>query len=126
MEASARDHHRSPLCERDPNPTPRDCARAPLHHPHHPPQPLPYPPLHLAQNLMFITTPPHTSTARAITSSTYHPSAPFLGKSFATTLSPRITPMPALAPFRPPASGREKGDPRPLPYLRSATDQRQG
>ena len=34
--------------------------------------------------------------------------------------------MAALEPFRVPASARPKGDPKPLPYLRSAADQRSG
>ncbi|MEN8238207.1 MAG: fumarylacetoacetate hydrolase family protein, partial [Actinomycetota bacterium] len=40
---------------------------------------------------------------------------PFLGKSFATTISPWIVPLEAFAPFRVPAQPQ---DPAPLPYLR--------
>jgi fumarylacetoacetase len=65
-------------------------------------------------------------SARDIQSWEYQPLGPFLGKSFATTVSPWITPMAALKPFHAPATQREKSDPRPLPYLRSATDQRLG
>ena len=65
-------------------------------------------------------------SARDIQSWEYQPLGPFLGKSFATTISPWITPMAALGPFRAAALRREKSDPRPLPYLRSATDQKQG
>jgi fumarylacetoacetase len=65
-------------------------------------------------------------SARDIQSWEYQPLGPFVGKSFATTLSPWITPMAALEPFRAPAALREKIDPKPLPYLRSSTDQKQG
>ncbi|WP_263365267.1 fumarylacetoacetase [Edaphobacter bradus] len=65
-------------------------------------------------------------SARDIQAWEYQPLGPFLGKNFATTLSPWVTPMAALEPFRAPAASRPKGDPRPLPYLRNAVDQRQG
>lgn len=65
-------------------------------------------------------------SARDIQSWEYQPLGPFLGKNFATSVSHWITPMEALDPFRLPAAARRKGDPRPLPYLRSATDQKQG
>ena len=65
-------------------------------------------------------------SARDIQSWEYQPLGPFLAKSFATTVSPWITPMAALEPFRAPASPRPKGDPKPLPYLSSAADQRSG
>lgn len=47
----------------------------------------------------------------------YQPLGPFLAKSFATTLSPWVVTMEALAPFRVPVAAREPGDPEPLPYL---------
>jgi fumarylacetoacetase len=65
-------------------------------------------------------------SARDIQSWEYQPLGPFLGKDFSTTISHWVTPMAALEPFRHPAPQRPKGDPRPLPYLRSAADQRQG
>ena len=65
-------------------------------------------------------------SARDIQSWEYQPLGPFLGKSFATTVSLWVTPMAALEPFRTPVSGRAKTDPKPLPYLHSAADQRQG
>ncbi len=43
------------------------------------------------------------------------PLGPFLGKSFATSISAWVTPMEALAPFRVDAPAQ---DPEPLPYLR--------
>lgn len=48
------------------------------------------------------------------------PLGPFLGKSFATSVSPWIVPIEALAPFRTPAVPQ---DPSPLPYLQAATSQ---
>jgi fumarylacetoacetase len=65
-------------------------------------------------------------SARDIQSWEYQPLGPFLGKSFATTVSPWVTPMASLEPFHAPAFRRGKADPKLLPYLRSATDQRQG
>jgi fumarylacetoacetase len=53
-------------------------------------------------------------SARDIQGWEYVPLGPFLGKSFATTLSPWIVPMEALDPFR--IEGPEQ-DPTPLPYL---------
>lgn len=55
-------------------------------------------------------------SARDIQAWEYVPLGPFLGKSFATTMSPWIVPLEALAPFRVPA-GRQ--DPEPLPYLQT-------
>ncbi len=53
-------------------------------------------------------------SARDIQAWEYQPLGPFLGKSFATTVSPWIVTMEALRPFRvaPPVQ-----DPPPLPYL---------
>ncbi|CAE6489136.1 unnamed protein product, partial [Rhizoctonia solani] len=55
-------------------------------------------------------------SARDIQAWEYQPLGPFLGKSFATSVSPWVMPLEALEPFRVPA-GRQ--DPAPLPYLRS-------
>src|SRR6201999_2216196 len=60
-------------------------------------------------------------SARDIQTWEYQPLGPFLAKSFATTISPWIVPMEALAPYRVPASLRASGDPAPLPYLSSPT-----
>ncbi|GIH91747.1 fumarylacetoacetase [Planobispora siamensis] len=54
-------------------------------------------------------------SARDIQAWEYVPLGPFLGKSFATSVSPWITPLEALAHARVP--GREQ-DPEPLEYLR--------
>jgi fumarylacetoacetase len=58
-------------------------------------------------------------SARDIQSWEYQPLGPFLAKSFATTISPWIVPLEALAPYRVPAFDRPPGDPAPLPYLSS-------
>jgi fumarylacetoacetase len=60
-------------------------------------------------------------SARDIQSWEYQPLGPFLAKNFATTTSPWIVSMEALAPYRVPAAKRPDGDPAPLEYLRSAT-----
>lgn len=53
-------------------------------------------------------------SARDIQGWEYLPLGPFLGKSFATTISPWIVTLDALAPFRVPLPDQE---PEPLPYL---------
>lgn len=53
-------------------------------------------------------------SARDIQKWEYVPLGPFLGKSFASTLSPWITELTDLDPFRTPGPEQE---PRPLPYL---------
>ena len=65
-------------------------------------------------------------SARDIQSWEYQPLGPFLSKSFATTVSPWVVTMDALAPFRVPAAARPAGDPAPLPYLADAADARAG
>ncbi len=62
-------------------------------------------------------------SARDIQGWEYQPLGPFLGKSFATTISPWIVTPEALAPFRTAIPTR---DPAPLPYLTDATDQAEG
>lgn len=56
-------------------------------------------------------------SARDIQAWEYQPLGPFLAKNFATTISPFVVTMEALAPFRVPAFEREEGDPQPLDYL---------
>ena len=65
-------------------------------------------------------------SARDIQAWEYQPLGPFLAKSFATTLSPWVVTLEALAPFRCPAFARAEGDPQPLPYLLDEADQRAG
>jgi len=65
-------------------------------------------------------------SARDIQSWEYQPLGPFLAKNFATTVSPWVTPIAAAEPFRVPAAPRPLTDPKPLPYLHSAADQKSG
>jgi fumarylacetoacetase len=65
-------------------------------------------------------------SARDIQKWEYQPLGPFLAKSFATTISPWIVTMEALAPYRIPAWPRPPEDPAPLPYLMSAEDREHG
>jgi fumarylacetoacetase len=65
-------------------------------------------------------------SARDVQSWEYQPLGPFLSKSFATTISPWLVTLDALAPFRTRAFSRRENDPKPLPYLFSAEDQQQG
>ncbi|HYF63840.1 MAG TPA: fumarylacetoacetase, partial [Herpetosiphonaceae bacterium] len=58
-------------------------------------------------------------SARDIQAWEYQPLGPFLAKNFATTISPWIVTLEALAPFRCAAFERPEGDPAPLPYLSS-------
>jgi len=55
-------------------------------------------------------------SARDVQGWEYQPLGPFLAKNFATTVSPWIVTMEALAPYRV-AFERAAGDPPPLPYL---------
>jgi len=65
-------------------------------------------------------------SARDIQSWEYQPLGPFLAKNFATSVSPWVVTMDALAPFRVPSFDRPAGDPEPLPYLHSEADRRGG
>ena len=65
-------------------------------------------------------------SARDIQGWEYQPLGPFLGKSFATTISPWVVTAEALAPFRIAQAPRPPGDPAPLPYLLDALDQAAG
>lgn len=65
-------------------------------------------------------------SARDIQSWEYQPLGPFLSKSFATTLSPWVVTLDALAPFRAAAFPRPQNDPQPLPYLFSPQDRQHG
>lgn len=60
-------------------------------------------------------------SARDIQGWEYQPLGPFLAKNFATTISPWIVTMEALAPYRA-AFARPADDPQPLPYLSSKTN----
>jgi len=56
-------------------------------------------------------------SARDIQAWEYVPLGPFLGKSFASTISPWIVTLDALQPFR---TNGPKQDPKPLPYLQQS------
>jgi fumarylacetoacetase len=55
-------------------------------------------------------------SARDLQAWEYQPLGPFLSKNFATTVSPWIVTLEALAPYRTPWQ-RDANDPQPLPYL---------
>jgi fumarylacetoacetase len=61
-------------------------------------------------------------SARDIQTWEYQPLGPFLAKNFATTASPWVVTVDALAPFRAPAFRRAEGDPAPLPHLVDAPE----
>ncbi|HEY9751059.1 MAG TPA: fumarylacetoacetase [Allocoleopsis sp.] len=65
-------------------------------------------------------------SARDIQAWEYQPLGPFLAKNFATSISPWIVTLEALAPFRSSAFQRAEGDPEPLLYLSSERDRQQG
>ena len=65
-------------------------------------------------------------SARDIQAWEAQPLGPFLGKNFATTISPWLVTTEALAPFRRAAFTRPGGDPAPLPYLDDAQDRALG
>jgi fumarylacetoacetase len=65
-------------------------------------------------------------SARDIQAWEYQPLGPFLGKSFATSVSPWVVTMDALAPYRVPLAGRAEGDPQPLAYLTARNSREQG
>jgi fumarylacetoacetase len=64
-------------------------------------------------------------SARDIQGWEYQPLGPFLAKSFATTVSPWIVTLEALAPFRAEWT-RPAADPQPLPYLESPANRARG
>ncbi len=64
-------------------------------------------------------------SARDLQAWEYQPLGPFLSKNFATTISPWIVTLEALAPYRV-AFERPEGDPQPLPYLDSAANRQAG
>src|SRR5690606_22729050 len=65
-------------------------------------------------------------SARDLQKWEYVPLGPFLAKNFASTVSPYIVTMEALAPFRCSAMQRDANDPKPLPYLNNTEDQVHG
>ncbi|MFN0161131.1 MAG: fumarylacetoacetase [Burkholderiales bacterium] len=65
-------------------------------------------------------------SARDIQGWEYQPLGPFLAKNFATTISPWIVSLEALAPFRVAEFARPAGDPAPMAYLDSPQNRRSG
>jgi len=65
-------------------------------------------------------------SARDLQAWEYQPLGPFLAKSFATSVSPWVVTLDALAPFRTARFNRPDGDPAPLPYLADAGDEQHG
>src|SRR5436853_318599 len=83
-------------------------------------------PLREAESHRFGLVPPHHRFGRDLPAWEYQPLGPFLAKNFATTVSPWVVTLEALAPFRVPAFSRAAEDPKPLPYLFDEADQREG
>lgn len=83
-------------------------------------------PVATAEDLIFGICLLNDWSARDVQAWEYQPLGPFLSKNFATTLSPWVVTLEALAPYRIPALPREQGDPQPLPYLADAVNSRQG
>lgn len=65
-------------------------------------------------------------SARDIQPWEYQPLGPFLSKNFATTISPWIVTLEALAPYRVAPPTRAAGDPQPLAYLDSPANREAG
>lgn len=64
-------------------------------------------------------------SARDVQAWEYQPLGPFLSKNFASSMSPWVVTLEALAPFRQGFS-RAAGDPQPLPYLQSSANEASG
>jgi len=64
-------------------------------------------------------------SARDLQAWEYQPLGPFLAKNFATTISPWVVTLQALAPFRT-AFLRPADDPQPLPYLEDTRNRESG
>ena len=64
-------------------------------------------------------------SARDIQGWEYQPLGPFLSKNFATTVSPWVVTLEALAPYRV-AFTRPEGDPQPMAYLDSPANRAEG
>jgi len=65
-------------------------------------------------------------SARDLQKWEYVPLGPFLAKNFASTVSPYIVTMEALAPFRCEAMERDENDPQPLAYMDSKSNRKAG
>jgi fumarylacetoacetase len=65
-------------------------------------------------------------SARDVQTWEYQPLGPFLAKNFATSVSPWVVTLDALAPFRVRARERDASDPALLPYLMDAGNEQAG
>lgn len=83
-------------------------------------------PIEEAENHIFGLCLVNDWSARDIQAWEYQPLGPFLAKNFATTISPFIVTMEALAPFRTAPFARPEGDPAPLEYLSGEDNQESG
>ncbi|HMO15267.1 MAG TPA: fumarylacetoacetase [Pirellulaceae bacterium] len=83
-------------------------------------------PLSVAEDFLFGLCLVNDWSARDMQRWEYQPLGPFLAKSFATSVSPFVVTMEALAPFRCASFQRAAGDPQPLEYLRSNEDRTSG
>jgi fumarylacetoacetase len=83
-------------------------------------------PIELAEDHVFGLCLVNDWSARDIQAWEYQPLGPFLGKSFATSISPWVVVMEALEPYRAPLYRRPEGDPAPLPYLDSPRNAARG
>ena len=82
-------------------------------------------PIEQAEDHLFGVTLFNDWSARDIQAWEYQPLGPFLSKNFASTISPWVVTMEALAPFRRPFT-RPAGDPEPLPYLEAPANRERG
>jgi fumarylacetoacetase len=83
-------------------------------------------PMHEAESHLFGLCLVNDWSARDIQSWEYQPLGPFLAKNFATTVSPWVVTLDALAPFRASPAVRPVGDPAPLAYLSADDDRASG
>lgn len=81
--------------------------------------------IHDAEEHVFGLTLFNDWSARDFQAWEYQPLGPFLSKNFASTVSPWMVTLDALAPFRK-AFTRPEGDPQPLPYLDSEANRKNG
>lgn len=82
-------------------------------------------PIEQAEDHVFGVTLFNDWSARDLQAWEYQPLGPFLAKNFASTVSPWMVTLEALAPFRRPFE-RPAGDPQPLPYLQSEANRQAG
>lgn len=82
-------------------------------------------PMHQAEDKVFGLCLLNDWSARDVQAWEYQPLGPFLAKNFASTISPWIVTLEALAPYRC-AWTRPAGDPQPLPYLDAPTLRQSG